>query len=77
MNFKSNLDFTEVFMRYMLLMLVVIIAGVTLQYWLVIPAMIIFLTAILGWCPIKQWITNSKTKKHPKTNHGDHRKMAA
>lgn len=64
MNLNSNLNFTEVIIRYALLMAIIIIAGALHQYWLIIPAMLVFLTAVLGWCPVKTTLRELKLKKN-------------
>ena len=60
MNFNLNLNFAEVIMRYAVLMAIIIVAGALHQYWMVIPAMLVFLTAILGWCPVKETLGKIK-----------------
>ncbi|MBC8047226.1 MAG: hypothetical protein H7Y00_10550 [Fimbriimonadaceae bacterium] len=71
MNFKNNLDFAEVILRYAILMAIGITAGILHQYWMVIPMMLVFLTAILGWCPVKMVFTNLKKKRSDTGLHTD------
>lgn len=59
MEFKNNLKFDEIMLRYAIMMIMGIIAGVTHQFWMIIPTMFVFLEAILGWCPIKQMFTKA------------------
>lgn len=64
MDFKTNLKFDEIIYRYAAMMLLGITGGMLHNYWFVIPVMIIFLTAILGWCPIKAYFTSKREKSH-------------
>ncbi len=61
MDFNPNLKFDEIIVRYALLIAVGIIGGMLHNYYFVFPAMAIFLTAILGWCPIKAMMTKQKS----------------
>ncbi len=61
MDFNSNLSFNEIIVRYALLIAIGILAGVTQSFILIVPAMAVFLTAILAWCPIKAMMTGRRT----------------
>ena len=63
MNFNPNLKMDEIMLRYVLLILVGIAGGVLQNWWFVIPVMAIFLTAILGWCPIKAYIIARRERR--------------
>lgn len=56
MDFNPNLKMDEIIVRYALLLIVGIIIGVLQLYFLIPVVMAIFLTAVLGWCPIKAMI---------------------
>ena len=59
MNFKNNLKVDEIMLRYAIMIALGITAGVTHQFWMIIPTMFVFLEAVLGWCPIKQMLTKT------------------
>lgn len=61
MEFKNNLAFDEIMLRYAIMLVLGITAGVLQQFWMIIPTMFVFLEAIMGWCPIKQMFTRSHT----------------
>lgn len=61
MEFKNNLAFDEIILRYAIMLVLGITAGVLQQFWMIIPTMFVFLEAIMGWCPIKQMFTRSHT----------------
>ena len=52
--FEPNLSFYEIGGRYFMLMLLGILVGATQLVFLVPLLIIIFITAISGWCPIYQ-----------------------
>ena len=60
MDFNPNLKFDEIIVRYALLLIVGIVVGVLKLYFLIPLVMAIFLTAVLGWCPIKAMIRGNK-----------------
>ena len=60
MNFNPNLSFNEIIIRYALLIGIGILAGVFQNFFLIIPAIGVFLTAILGWCPVKAMMSGNK-----------------
>ena len=60
MDFNPNLKFDEIIVRYALLIGVGIVLGLMHAYWLTPLAMGIFLTAILGWCPVKAMMKGKK-----------------
>ncbi|MFN3939059.1 MAG: hypothetical protein ACK4IY_00640 [Chitinophagales bacterium] len=60
MEFRNNLTFDEILLRYAIMLLLGITAGVLHQFWMIIPTMFVFLEAIMGWCPIKQMLKGSK-----------------
>lgn len=60
MDLNPNLKFDEIIIRYALLMAFGIVGGMLHNYWFIIPAMATFLTAILGWCPIKAMMNRNK-----------------
>ena len=64
MNFNPNLSFNEIIIRYALLIGIGILAGVFQNFFLIIPAMGVFLTAILGWCPVKAMMSGNKNLAH-------------
>lgn len=49
---EHNLNWYEVISRYMLMMLFVIIGGVTQSLWVMLIGLPLFITGLLGWCPI-------------------------
>jgi len=53
MDFVNNLNFSEIMLRYAIMIVLGIIAGVTHQFWMIIPTMMVFLMAVLGYCPVK------------------------
>jgi hypothetical protein len=54
--FHNNLGFTDIGIRYGVMMIVMILAGVFQSMWLVVLGVLVFLTAITGWCPIYNMI---------------------
>ena len=60
MDFNPNLKFDEIIVRYALLIGVGIVIGVIHAYWMIPLAMGIFLTAVLGWCPVKAVMKGKK-----------------
>jgi len=60
MDFNPNLKIDEIILRYAMLIGVGILAGVFHAYWLIPVAMALFLTAVLGWCPVKAMIKGKK-----------------
>lgn len=60
MDFNPNLQINEIIIRYALLIGVGIVLGVLHAYWLIPLAMAIFLTAVLGWCPVKAMMKGKK-----------------
>jgi hypothetical protein len=54
MNFHVNLNFGDIAIRYLLLMIVVIVGGVIQSLPVMALGVVIFLSAILGWCPVYQ-----------------------
>jgi K+-transporting ATPase A subunit len=61
MDFVNNLNFAEIMLRYAVMIAIGIVAGVTQQWWMIVPAMMVFLMAVLGYCPIKEAFTRNKT----------------
>ena len=68
MNFNPNLKFDEIIVRYGIMIVLGIIGGMLHNYWFVMPVMAIFLTAILGWCPVKAYFTAKREKTSSKDN---------
>ncbi|HPE97360.1 MAG: DUF2892 domain-containing protein [Chitinophagales bacterium] len=62
MNFVSNLNFAEIMVRYTIMMILGIIAGVTHQYWMIIVVMAVFMEAIMGFCPVKALFKRNSSK---------------
>ena len=60
MDFNPNLKFDEIIVRYALLIVVGIGIGIAHAYVLIPVAMAIFLTAVLGWCPVKAIMKGNK-----------------
>ena len=60
MDFVNNLSFDEIMLRYAVMIVLGIVAGVTMQYWMIIPTMAVFLMAVLGYCPVKASFTRRK-----------------
>lgn len=49
---KPNMNFADVFLRYMMLMITVIIGGVLHSLPIMLLGMVFFFAAISGWCPV-------------------------
>ncbi len=49
---KPNMNFADVFLRYMMLMITVIIGGVLHSLPVMLLGLGFFFAAISGWCPI-------------------------
>ncbi|MFN0274551.1 MAG: hypothetical protein ACKVPJ_02300 [Chitinophagales bacterium] len=62
MNFNPNLGFDEIMYRYAIMIAVGITIGVLQIYWAIPIMMIIFLTGMLGYCPIKEFMLSRKQK---------------
>lgn len=54
--FKNNLGFVDIGIRYGIMMIIMILAGVFQSMWLVVLGVLVFMTAITGWCPIYNMI---------------------
>lgn len=50
--FNHNLSFIDIGIRYIIMMVFMILAGVTGHMFFVYLGVLAFLTAILGWCPM-------------------------
>ena len=61
MNLNPNLNFNEIIIRYAVLIVIGIMAGVFQNFFLIVPAMAVFLTAVLGWCPIKAFMSGNRS----------------
>lgn len=59
-----NLNLKEVMVRYAIMMLIIIIGGLMGNIWIMLLGMPVFLTAILGWCPIYQVLGINHAEKH-------------
>ena len=69
MDFTNNLNFAQIMLRYIIMMAIGITAGVTHQYWLIVPVMAVFLMAVLGYCPIKEYLDNRRERHAQMTLH--------
>ena len=49
---KPNMNFADIFIRFMLLMVTVIIGGVFQSLPIMLVGMLFFFAGISGWCPI-------------------------
>lgn len=49
---EYNLSFVDIFMRYALIMALGILFGVTQFYPLIVLAVLVFISAVMGICPI-------------------------
>lgn len=54
--FNHNLSFIDIGIRYTLMMVFMILAGVTQEMFFLYLGVAAFLTAILGWCPMYSMI---------------------
>lgn len=54
--FTYNLSFIDIGVRYAIMMVLMILAGVTTNLLFVYLGVLVFLTAILGWCPLYSMI---------------------
>lgn len=61
--FKNNLSFVDIGVRYTVMMAIMILAGVFQSMWLVVLGVVVFLTAITGWCPLYNMIGFSTRKE--------------
>ena len=50
--FKNNLGFVDIGIRYGIMIAIMILAGVFQSLWLVVLGVLVFITAITGWCPM-------------------------
>lgn len=62
MNFNPNLSFAEIFYRYSIMMAVGIAIGILRIYWAVPFMMLIFMTALMGYCPVKEAIVKRRER---------------
>jgi hypothetical protein len=60
--FQHNIGFTDIVIRYIIMMVVLILAGVLQSFGLMFLGVGVFLTAILGWCPIYNMVGFSTLK---------------
>lgn len=60
MKFEYNLSIGEVIASFLMMMAVVIIGIFTHQYWLTALGLPLFLRGMLGWCPLKTYLTSRK-----------------
>ncbi len=49
---KPNLNFYDIIIRYGLVFLLGIVFGITQMWVFLVLAIILFITAVTGWCPI-------------------------
>jgi hypothetical protein len=70
MNFTPNLNFAEIFLRYAMMMAVGILIGVLRVYWAIPFMMIIFLSAMMGYCPVKQAFKSKKQIQSADSTYG-------
>lgn len=68
MNLNSNLKFDEVMLRYVIMMALGITGGVLHNYWFIIPVMLVFLTAVLGWSPVKAYMQQRREHRVKEEN---------
>ncbi len=57
---KQNVSLTEAVVRYYVMMGVVLLGGFTGMWWISLFGLPIFLTAILGMCPLKYMLPEKK-----------------
>ena len=72
MKFEYNLSFQEIYIRYVLMVVIAIVAGFAAayisQFFFVFLAAVpvLFLTAITGWCPIYEILKINNADKSRK-----------
>ena len=60
---EYNLDFKDIMVRYTIIMILGILFGVTQFYPLIIVAVLIFISAVSGICPIYHFLGINRLKE--------------
>ncbi len=78
MKFEFNLTVNEIIYNYLIMMAVIIGAGFSGFWALGLLALPLFLRGLIGWCPVKTILKNSRmaTKVNMPQNR-QHRRVAA
>ncbi len=63
MKFEYNLSVGEVIVSFLLMMAVVIVGLFTRQYGLALLGFPLFLRGLLGWCPVKTFLSRKRREK--------------
>ncbi len=63
MKFEYNLSVGEVIVSFLLMMAVVIVGLFTRQYGLALLGFPLFLRGLLGWCPVKTFLSRKRMEK--------------
>jgi len=61
MKFEFNLPVDEIIYNYLIMMGVIVVAGFSGYWGLALLALPLFLRGLIGWCPIKTILKNSRT----------------
>lgn len=60
MKFEFNLSISEIVVTYVVMMVVIFIAGFSGHWRLAIVGLPLFLRGLMGWCPIKTLLNSRK-----------------
>ena len=57
MSFEYNLSFAEIIISYLLMMAVIFIGIFSGQNWICFFALPLFMRGLMGWCPLKTYLS--------------------
>lgn len=77
MKFEFNLSISEIVVNYVLMMVVIFIAGFSGHWGLAIVGLPLFLRGLMGWCPIKTLLNNQKEASKVKSMEQNSHRAAA
>lgn len=60
MKFEYNLSLAECVQSFLLMMAVIVVGGFTGQTWLMVLGLPLFLRGIMGWCPLKTFLSQQR-----------------
>lgn len=62
MKFEYNLSIGECILSFLMMMAVIIVGIFSGQAWLAVFGLPLFLRGLMGWCPLKTILNNSKSE---------------
>lgn len=62
MKFEFNLSISEIVVTYVVMLLVIVIAGFSGHWGFAVLGLPLFLRGLMGWCPLKTFLKNQKNQ---------------